>query len=417
MNVRMARLGIFLTVFTVLACGCSGGPEGAEVSSNGQGGADNWVIVAPGGQSAVDGNSGGLLHVFRGTARTVSRVPGPPGRDRGLTPYPWAVNGPYVAAVTGIPATPPKRGSPDGEAYAFQPGGKYVPLGPADAVIAASQPAGFWLRAVASGGYARASDHGCTLTEMSASGGRVTGPLPAPCNRWIIAAVPGGFLSQLTSTPAAAATAPVKTWEFGSGGSEISPGAPVQLWNPADGKVIRTYRIHASWILGASDQYLAWLPQGATERPGAVEITTVSTGATRKVTLPVSAGNVIWRYPVLAPRGAYLAWMEVSQATMRKASASAPLASVVQVEPLPGRVKVLDLVSGRLRLNRASTIATAGAFDWSADDRYLFVAAGGTSLNVVRTASAAVPVRNLRLGIEGSGWPDTAALIVTELPS
>jgi len=64
-------------------------------------------------------------------------------------------------------------------------------------------------------------------------------------------------------------------------------------------------------------------------------------------------------------------------------------------------------------LNRATTIATTGAFDWAPDDRYLFVTAGYTSLNVVPTWSAAAPIRNLQLRRESVGVPKTEQIIVT----
>jgi hypothetical protein len=51
--------------------------------------------------------------------------------------------------------------------------------------------------------------------------------------------------------------------------------------------------------------------------------------------------------------------------------------------------------------------------DWAPDDRYLFVTAGYTSLNVVPTWSAAAPIRNLQLRRESVGVPNTEQIIVT----
>src|SRR5262249_19050862 len=130
------------------------------------------------------------------------------------------------------------------------------------------------------------------------------GPLAAPCTRRVIGAVPGGFLSAPTAT-ANAALMPVT--------AELPPKSPVQLWNPVSGTAARTYHIDPGWIRidGASGQYLAWQSPSATgRRVSSVEITNVSTGVTRRTALPISAGDVTWRAPVLAPRGPYLAWVK-----------------------------------------------------------------------------------------------------------
>jgi hypothetical protein len=297
-----------------------------------------------------------------------------------------------------------------GVAYVFRPGGAYVRLGRAVAVYAASQPGRFWIRSASFGGHTPgAKPRQCTVTEMSATGQRIAGPLAVPCARWIIAAVRGGFLSVPTATANAVRFPPVRIWEFGLGGSQISPETPVQLWDPASG----TYRIDPGWIYGASAQYLAWRLRSATGRAPALQITNLSTGTTRRITLPRSAGHVTWRDPVLAPQGPYVAWMEISKAIFRKFSMEVPSgAGGAPALPGPGRVKVLDVATGRVVLDRAMTIAESGAFDWSPDNRYLFVTAGYTSLNVVPTWSATAAIRNVRLP-SGNDLPDTQQLIVT----
>src|SRR5262249_10546454 len=137
------------------------------------------------------------LDLLSGSAHTLSRVPGPPGR--GATVYPWAVSGQYVAAVTGMPT---QGRAADGVAYAFQPGRAYGRRGPAIAGFAASQPGRFWPRSATFRGPTLAAlPEDCTATEVTAQGRRITGPLAVPCQRWIIAAVPGGFVSAPTDMP------------------------------------------------------------------------------------------------------------------------------------------------------------------------------------------------------------------------
>jgi len=333
-----------------------------------------------------------------------------------MTVYPWAVSGQYLAAVTGLPQT---GHAADGVAYAFRPGGPYVRLGPAIAVYAASQPGRFWLRSATFRGPTLASlPQDCMATEVTAQGRRVTGPLAVPCERWIIAAAAGGFVSVLTAMPNVARWPAVMTWDFGEGGApQTSVEAGVELWNPASGKVVRTYRIDPGWIDGASGHYLAWQARSQTGPHVTVaEVTNLSTGKTSRIALPVSAGDLTWRGPILAPRGPYLAWMEITRATWRKFSMEAPSgAGGAPGLPGAGRVKILDFATGHVILDRKITIAWAGAFDWSPDNRYLFVTASYTGLNVVPTWSATAPVRHLQLPANGagdSGFPDTQQLVV-----
>jgi hypothetical protein len=108
--------------------------------------------------------------------------------------------------------------------------------------------------------------------------------------------------------------------------------------------------------------------------------------------------------------------MEITSATWRKFSMEAPSAAGgAPGLPGPGRVKILDFATGHVTLDRKMTIAWAGAFDWSLDNRYLFVTASYTGLNVVPTWSATAPVRHLQLPSNGagdSGFPDTQQLVV-----
>jgi hypothetical protein len=351
--------------------------------------------------------------VFRGSSRAVSTVPGPPGQK--ATVYPWAVNGQYVATVAGMPPSTVGRKPADGVAYAFRPGGAYIRLGPAMAVYGASQPGRFWIRRASFRGHTPAArPRHCTATEMSVTGQRITGPLAMPCTRWIIATVPGGFVSIPTAIPNMVRAQPVRTWDYGVGGGQIAPETPVQLWNPVNGKVVRTYRIDPGWIYGASDQYLAWQPPSVTPPPvSSVEITSLATGKTRQIALPVNAGDHTWRSPILAPRGPYLAWVELPRATWRKFAMEAPSGGGgAPGLPGPGRVKVLDFATGRVIMNRATTVAWAGAFDWSPDNRYLFVTTGYTTLNIVPTWSDAARIRTVHLPSHGD-MPDTQQLLVT----
>jgi hypothetical protein len=233
---------------------------------------------------------------------------------------------------------------------------------------------------------------------------RIAGPLAAPCARWIIAAVPGGFVSVPTAT-ANAVRIPQ--------GVQLSPETPVQLWDPVSGTVVRTYRIDPGRIYGASDQYLAWRSRSAAgQQVPWVEITNLSTGKTRRFAVPLSAGQVIWRDPVLAPRGPYLAWKEISKPTFRKFSAEVPSgAGGLPDLQGPGRVKILDFAARRVVVDRVVTVGWGGGFGWSPDNRDLFVTASPTRLHVVPTWSAAASIRNLRLP-SYHDMPDTEIFIV-----
>jgi hypothetical protein len=422
-----ARWQVVLAAAVVAACGCTpahlSGAAGhgrrtvrpLEASKSLP--ANNWILVAPGGgRSGV--SSPTTLDVMSGAASFVRQVPAPP--EGGGASYPWASSGGYVAAVTGIAAPAAHHRRTEGEAYAFRPGGAYVPLGPAINVYAASQPGRFWLRGAHFGRVRRsdAKPRHCTMTEVSASGRRLAGPLPAACDRWMIAAVPGGFLFVPTKTPNAVTFPTVQTWASGPIGFQVQPEDPVQLWSPSRGNVIRSYRIDSAWILGASTKYLVWQRQGRVKgqlEQGVAELTDLRTGATRSVTLPIAPGEHVWRFPVLAPQGQYLAWMEVTTAVLASFGSDfelSPPGPAVPAFPAPGRVEVLDLRTGRVVLNRAVTVASYGSFEWSPDDRYLFVTARTISLEVVPTWSATAPIRWLRTGAVGH-IPDTQQFVVT----
>lgn len=402
----MIRLRMVLAGCAVAVCGCSATPAGSvpPPSPAGRGSftAANWLIVAPGGGGSPV--TPARLDVLAGSARTVLRVPGPPGR--GLTVYPWAVNGQYVAAVTGMPGQAWNSKPADGVAYAFRPGGAYHLLGRAIAVYPASQPGRFWIRTATFGGHAhRAKPQHCTVRQIWVTGHHYAMPVTAPCTRWIIAAVPGGFVSVPTTTANAA------RWPEAA---QMSPETPVQLWDPESGKVVRTYRIDPGRIYGASGQYLVWQPRSAMGQPvSSVEITNLATGRTRRITLPRAAGDVPWRLPVLAPRGPYLAWTEISKATWRRFNVEQPSGAGGMPDLAgPGRLKIIALATGRAVLDRAMTITWSDAVDWSPDNRYLFLSSGITNLNVVPTWSATAPIRNARLPSHDY-QPDTQLFFVT----
>jgi hypothetical protein len=425
--VSSARWQIALAAVVVAACACTSARlsgaagHGRRTVRSFEAGkslpANNWMLVAPGGGDS-EVTSPRTLDVMSGATSSVRQVPALPGG--GSTSYPWASSGGYVAAITGIaePATHHRR--TEGEAYAFQPGGAYVPLGRAINVYAASQPGRFWLRGARFGQVRRpdAKPRHCTMTEVSATGRRLAGPLPAACDRWMIAAAPGGFLFVPTNTPSAVTFSTAQTWSSGSIGFQVQPEDSVQLWSPRRGNVIRSYRIDSGWILGASTKYLVWQRQDRVKGQlelGLAEVTDLRSGATRAVTLPIAPGEHVWRLPVLAPQGQYLAWMEVTTpvlARFRSDLSLSPGGPGVPAFPAPGRVEVLDLVTDRLVLNRAVTVASSGSFAWSPDDRYLFVAARTTSIEVVPTWSATASIRWLRTGA-ADHIPDTQQFVVT----
>jgi hypothetical protein len=169
--------------------------------------------------------------------------------------------------------------------------------------------------------------------------------------------------------------------------------------DPASGKVIRTYRINPGWIYGASGQYLVWQTRSAINRPvSAVEITNLSTGTTRRIGLPRAAGDVPWRNPVVAPQAPYLAWTQISKATWRRFNVEQPSAAGGMPDLTgPGRLKIVDLATGRVVLNRNLRITWSDVIDWSPDHRYLFLSSGITNLDVVPTWSPTAPIRTVRL--------------------
>lgn len=265
---------------------------------------NNWTIVVPGGTSGSQTSPPRSLSVLVGNTNTLRSVPAPPSKSSSTTTYPWAVSGPYIGAVTDIVNDGNGSGIgangsgiygsaavAEGVAYAFRPGDKAVRLGPAAAIYAAVQPGRFWLRQDSGG-------PNCSLVEVSATGTRLTNQLPVPCTRWLVAAVPGGFMS-VPMSPTSAVwqwSGGTQTWEFGLQGGQPSPESPLQLWNPLTGHVVRSYAANPQWIVGVNSQYLV-SQTGSQSGTARVEITNLASGATHELDLPVSPGQDLLNLP------------------------------------------------------------------------------------------------------------------------
>jgi len=78
----------------------------------------------------------------------------------------------------------------------------------------------------------------------------------------------------------------------------------------------------------------------------------------------------------------------------------------------PGRIKIVDVATGRVILDRAMTIGWSDVFHWSPDSRYLFVTEGSASLDVVPAWSATARIRSLQLPSHDYE-PDTQQFFVT----
>jgi hypothetical protein len=358
---------------------------------------NNWTIVAPGGTSASLGSPPSSLTVLRGDSHKIVSVPAPPAK--GVAAYPWAVNGPYIGAITGAVGS---GVGAVGTAYAFRPGERPVRLGSASAIYTAAQPSRFWLRQNGIGGT-------CSLAEVAVTGKRLTQQLALPCNRWLVAAEPGGFVS--VPMPSAAlgmdSSGGIQTWEFGLGGYQPSPESPLQLWNPLTGNVVRGYAVNPAWIDGVNSQYL--VSQSASQTStGTIEVTDLTSGVTHQVDLPMGTDESLLNGPVLAPQGPYLAWTEVTPAKLPSMESSvSPGCGCAPILTGPGKVRIMDLASGRLVFSRSMTVGSAGAFDWAPDDHYLFVTNGWTTVSVVPTWSDKPSLRELTFEDSVSAFPGT----------
>jgi hypothetical protein len=117
--------------------------------------------------------------------------------------------------------------------------------------------------------------------------------------------------------------------------------------------------------------------------------------------------------PVVARRGPYVAWTEISKATFRRFNLEAGSdAGGPPVLSGPGRVKIVDVATGRVVLDRAMTIGWSDVVEWSPDSRYLFVTEGSASVDVVPAWSATARISSLRLPSHDYE-PDTQLFMIT----
>jgi hypothetical protein len=121
---------------------------------------------------------------------------------------------------------------------------------------------------------------------------------------------------------------------------------------------------HASFVLQASDQYVEWqnasqLNQG----PPSVQITDVTTGATRTFTPKAPKDMVVEGGPFLAPVGSFVAYTILTPNIAKGlalGSASIPCC-VEPVKSAQGRMIVEDFETGAVVLDRNAPVSSSGA--------------------------------------------------------
>jgi hypothetical protein len=325
------------------------------------------ALVAP-GAAYVSQTSPSRIDVIDPVTGVVDEYP---LETSGRVDDPWVVEGDVVVLIDDLPTE--SSLFVEGTAIAFRPERPTVPawsLGPASDVIPSVTPGEVWIlssptgtKGIPPGG--GPEGQGCTIREETIAGRSLTPVYPFDCRRWVVAAVDGGLLS-VPNVPSNDRT----TYRPST---DISPSTDfeLQVWDPDGGKVVRTVSDHASFVLRMSNQYVEW--QDVEELNNtSVQITDVTTGATRTFEPEVPKGMVVEDTPFLAPDGPFVGYSLVTPKVanqLARSMHSSPCC-VTPVESAEGRVIVDDFETGATVLDREAPVSSSGA-EFTQDDSFL----------------------------------------------
>ena len=348
----------------------------------------NLALVAPGVGYASE-TSPSRIDVIDPVTGVVDEYP---LETSGRVDDPWVVEGDVVVLIDDLPTE--SSIFVEGKAIAFRPEQPTVPawsLGPASDVIPSVTPGEVWIlssptgtKGIPPGG--GPDGQGCTIREETVAGRSLSPVYPFDCRRWVVAAVDGGLLS-VPDVPSNDRT----TYRPST---DISPSTDfeLQIWDPDGGTVVRTVSNRASFVLRMSNQYVEW--QDVEElNSTSVQITDVTTGATRTFEPEVPKGMVVEGTPFLAPDGPFVGYSLVTPKAanqLARSMHSSPCC-VAPVESAEGRVIVDDFETGSTVLDRKAPVSSNGA-EFAPDDSFLVTTTDDEHVTFIPVWSASAPV-------------------------
>jgi hypothetical protein len=351
---------------------------------------DDSLLVVPGGENGVTTGVASRMSVINaGSGAAASISPFSPAAAATDSYYPWLVIGRDVVAIVGISLSP--TAVDVGTAEVFSPATKSLPvnLGAATGVLAAVRPDAVWLltdnaRMSDFGGSASPPSGRCTVREVSLAGVTLTPTMPYSCARVLFGAVDGGLLSS-----------PVAT----------SGNAPIEVWDPATGRVVRTITtsgtlISTSASLNSSTEYVAW--QTGSQQAGSqgcragcpTFVTDVVTGRRIRVTLPPAPGGIVLgsAFSPVAPLLAEVVMTSATEDRLTKAqslwAAASPPCCFSPIGTGAATLDIVDLATGSVLSARPISAGLPESIQWSADGSYVFVTRSLTQVGVYPAWSA-----------------------------
>ena len=357
----------------------------------------NWLLVAP----SNEGHQSDTPATFDVLSPTTGRLSGVVvERARGLGTYPWIPRGSFLVGVTELRTvhTPGGRDVEQGEAYAadFRTGGSAVDLGPAAFALPALRPDAIWLETLLRAPDGPTRSDPCTVREVTVLGHPLTPTYTFPCTRWIIGAVPGGFLSipgvgNQNQAP------------LSSSGPTSTPNQSdrLQIWDPATGRVVRTIAPYAADIDGVSNDFVLWRAADGVANAQVGFVTKLSTGETRRFRLPVPDGLVLWPGDYLSQSGSLLAFAAITPATDKRwvaPLAEAEKCCVAPAVPGTGILRVFDAWTDRLVLTRDIAMSSYGRLVWTPDGKFVIATLNTSEVTIVPTWSPTAGIRDIE-------WP------------
>lgn len=351
-------------------------------------------LVIVGGVGS-QGTEGGSEHPYDIIDPTTGQVSDFEISESGMTSYPWVDEGQALVMITDRAGN--SSADIEGTAYVVRPGISQVSLGPASDVLPSITQGVVWIVTSPSGKggvppQGGPDGQGCTIREMSITGKRLTPEYPMNCRRWLVDAVDGGLLSVSGVSDANA-----WTWRR-SPAITPSNDFSLQVWNPETNRVERTISNHVSEIDGVSARYVEWSNQRElNDANGTVEITDVSSDATRTFSPSVPDGMRLENQPLLSPDGPLVAYTYVSKSVASKFVASEAISPPCCVTPVvagSGRLRVDDFLNGKQLLDRQATISNLDA-SFAGGDSYIVVTSDSDRLLFIPTWSSTSPTTSV----------------------
>jgi len=383
-------------------------------------------VVMPGGGQSSSSSAPKEVEVVDPSAGKIEMYP---LKVSGGIDFPWIVEGSEVVAIQ----TPSAGNSQliEGVAWAFRPEDPSQPplsLGPASDVLPAVTPGDVWLVSAPTGttGFPPSGGpqgQGCTIREETITGRSVTPSFQMDCRRWLFSAVDGGLLSAPDVVGA-------DRFRY-SAQPDVGPSTNyrLQIWDPTNGRVIRTISSHTYEYLTSSDRYVEWESQSEGQDPllgsamppdagsQSVQITDVVTGKTRRLTIRAPKGLEIEDQPLLDPENPFVVYSFVTPQGAGKLSVDSSISECCSdpVVSVTGWIVIQNFITGQVVLDRRAPVSDS-ELDFTPNGSFITEATTPNQFSFVPAWSDTAPVKSSGITESAGDIEDAANAIVVDKP-